>query len=60
MNKNILPLIAYSLCILAFISGCAPTTTMETVSTPVIELETADSSALAQGERLLQQARLEE
>ncbi len=60
MNKNILPLIAYSLCILAFISGCAPTTTMETISTPVIELEATDGSALAQGERLLQQARLEE
>ena len=60
MNKNVLPLIAYSLCILAFISGCAPTTTMETSSTPVIEIEAIDNSDLAQAERLLQQARLEE
>ncbi|MGB2054225.1 MAG: penicillin-binding protein activator [Porticoccaceae bacterium] len=56
MNKRFLLLVAYAGCILAFISGCAPTTTLETVSAPVTEIESADSTTLSRAQSLLQQA----
>ena len=60
MNKRFLLLVAYIGCILAFISGCAPTTTLETVSAPVTEIESTESSALSQAQDLLQQAQIEQ
>ena len=60
MNKRFLLLVAYTGCILAFISGCAPTTTLETVSAPVTEIESTESSALNQAQDLLQQAQIEQ
>jgi outer membrane PBP1 activator LpoA protein len=61
MNKKVLPLIAYTASILAFISGCAPTTTTDTVLAPVvINNEVTDSSMLIQAETALQAALIAE
>ena len=60
MNKRFLLLVAYAGCILAFISGCAPTTTLETVPAPVTAIESADSSTLSRAQDLLQQAQTDQ
>ena len=60
MNKRFLLLVAYAGCILAFISGCAPTTTVETVSAPVSQIESTDSSTLSRAQNLLQQAQTDQ
>jgi outer membrane PBP1 activator LpoA protein len=61
MNKKVLPLIAYTASILAFIGGCAPTTTTDSVLAPVvISNEVTDSSMLALAETALQAALLSE
>ena len=60
MNKRFLLLVAYAGCILAFISGCAPTTTVETVSAPVSQIESTDSLTLSRAQNLLQQAQTDQ
>ena len=59
MNKKRLPLIVFALGILAFISGCAPTPTQDTVRVPVInDVRVQDISALQQAQALLESAPL--
>jgi outer membrane PBP1 activator LpoA protein len=59
MNKKRLPLIVFALGILAFIGGCAPTPTQDTVRVPVIiGVEVEDISALQQAQAMLESAPL--
>jgi uncharacterized protein len=59
MNKKRLPLIVFAVNILAFISGCAPTTTKDTVRVPVFAgVEVADINVLQEAQALLESAPL--
>ena len=57
MNKKRLPLFVLALGILAFIGGCAPTPTQDTVRVPVFTgVEVQDISALQQAQAMLESA----
>ncbi len=61
MKSKHLPLIVFAVSIVAFISGCAPTTTLDSVRVPVInETQVADISVLQEAQSLLESAALAE
>ncbi len=61
MKSKHLPLIVFAVGIVAFIGGCTPTTTLDTVRAPVInETLVADVSVLQEAQSLLESAALAE
>ena len=61
MKSKHLPLIVFAVGIVAFIGGCTPTTTLDTVRAPVInDTLVADVSVLQEAQSLLEAAALAE